>query len=263
MFELFVFALIGVFAGLSAGLLGLGGGLVTVPALLVVFSVMDMHSTYAMHIAVTTSLMAIIFTSISSMLAHHKRQNINWHLIKILLPGLWLGGLIGAYFATLLSSELLQRCFAVYALLMSIRLWVPMSISGISTSLLKSNYLLTSGSIFGAISALVGMGGGTMVVPYLVMARLPIQKAIGTSAACAFPISVSAIIGFMVFGQQISIVGEWQTGFIDWKAVLSVTSTSVLCAPLGAKLAAELPIVRLRQVFAVVLLLVSIDLFFS
>lgn len=263
MIELFIFASIGLLAGLSAGLLGLGGGLVTVPALLFVFAELGMNPAHLMHTAITTSLMAIVMTSLSSMFAHHKRQNIDWHLIKELLPGLWLGGLIGAYFATSFSSEILQRCFAVYALMMSLRLWLPVSVSGFSSSLLKSNYLFTAGSVFAAISALVGMGGGTMIVPYLVMAKRPIHKAIGTSAACAFPIATSAMIGFLVFGQSGVSEGEWQTGFIHWQAVLGVTSTSILAAPVGAKLVHELPVARLRQVFAAVLLLVAIDLFIS
>ena len=166
MIEWMSFALIGIFAGISAGLLGLGGGLVSVPALLYVFKFYGMPETHLMHIAVSTSLMAIIVTSFSSLVAHHRGQNVDWQLMKRLSIGLIVGGFLGAYFATLVSSQLLQRVFAVYAFLMSIRLWVSMPVLETSTRLLKQPYLFVSSVTFGGVSALVGMGGGTMVVPY-------------------------------------------------------------------------------------------------
>jgi uncharacterized membrane protein YfcA len=156
--EFFVFMLIGMFAGASAGLLGLGGGLITVPALLFVFHWQGMASPHVMHIAVATSLMTITVTSLSSMLADHKVQSIDWYLFRGLVTGLLLGGFIGAYSATLCSS-VLQRLFAIYAFIMAIRLWLPISVVGVSPKLLARPYLFVAGIIFGSTSALVGMGG--------------------------------------------------------------------------------------------------------
>lgn len=261
--EFFVFMLIGMFAGASAGLLGLGGGLITVPALLFVFHWQDMASPHVMHIAVATSLMTITVTSLSSMLAHHKVQNIDWYLFRGLVTGLLLGGFIGAYSATLFSSSLLQRLFAIYAFIMAIRLWLPISVVGFSTKLLARPYLFVAGTLFGSISALVGMGGGTMTVPYLVMAKQTIHKAIGTSAACGFPIALSAIIGFMFFETGNVTETGWQSGYINWTAFLGIISTSSIFAQLAARCSTKLDVVRLRQVFSIVLILVSIDLFMS
>jgi uncharacterized membrane protein YfcA len=263
MIEWMSFALIGIFAGISAGLLGLGGGLVSVPALLYVFKFYGMPETHLMHIAVSTSLMAIIVTSFSSLAAHHRGQNVDWQLMKRLSIGLIVGGFLGAYFATLVSSQLLQRVFAVYAFLMSIRLWVSMPVLETSTRLLKQPYLFVSSVTFGGVSALVGMGGGTMVVPYLLMAGQKIQKAIGTSAACAFPIAISGVLGFIIMGQQHQIAGEWQIGFIHWQAFLGLISTSIIFAPLAAKWARNLPLVLLERLFSLVLMAVSISLFFG
>lgn len=263
MSELLVFMLIGMFAGASAGLLGLGGGLITVPALLFVFHWQGMNSPHVMHIAVATSLMTITVTSLSSMLAHHKARNIDWYLVRGLLTGLLLGGFIGAYSATLFSSALLQRLFAIYAFVMAVRLWLPISVVGLSGNLLARPYLFIAGTTFGSISALVGMGGGTMVVPYLVMAKQSIHKAIGTSAACGFPIALSAIIGFMFFEADNVVEAGWQTGYINWAAFLGIISTSSIFAHLSAKWSTKLDVVRLRQVFSIVLMLVSIDLFMS
>ena len=208
------FAVIGMFVGVSAGLLGLGGGLVSVPALLYLFKFYGLPETHLMHIAVSTSLMAIIVTSFSSLTAHHRRNNVNWLLMRRLSVGLVVGGFLGPYSANLFSSQLLQRIFAIYAFIMSLGLWASMPVLAVSTTLLKQRYLFAAGSVFGSISALVGMGGGTIFVPYLLLAGQNIQRAIGTSAACAFPIAISGVLGFMIFGEQQASSGRWQTGFV-------------------------------------------------
>lgn len=263
MIEWLSYAVIGIFAGLSAGLLGLGGGLVSVPALLYVFKFYGLAETHLMHIAVSTSLMAIIVTSLSSLIAHHRNHNVNWPLMQRLSIGLVLGGFLGAYSATLISSLSLQRFFAIYAFLMSIRLWVSLPILTISKTLLRQRYLLIVGSVFGSISALVGMGGGTMVVPYLLLSGQSIQRAIGTSAACAFPIAVSGVLGFIIFGKTHVPSGEGQLGFVNWQAFLGLISTSIIFAPLAAKWAKNLPVKLLERVFSLVLMAVSVSLFFG
>lgn len=263
MIEWLLYGFIGVFAGLSAGLLGLGGGLISVPALLYVFKFMGMPSIHLMHIAVSTSLAVIIVTSFSSLMAHHKGQNIDWPVMRRLSYGLVAGGFLGAYLATLFSSDLLQRIFAVYALLMSIRLWVSMPELTSSTKLLAQPTMFISGTLFGGISTLVGMGGGTMVVPYLLIAGKKIQRAIGTSAACAFPIAISGMLGFLLFGEKPETSNAWQMGYVNWQAFLGLISTSILFAPIGAKLASKWPVKLLEKVFSLVLMAVAISLFFG
>lgn len=262
MIEFVVFALIGVLAGTSAGLLGLGGGLVTVPALLFVFQYLEIPAEHSMHIAVGTSLMAIIVTSLSSMRAHHHVGNVDWLVLRKLVLGLLLGGFLGAYLATLVSSLFLQKLFAAYAFLMAIRLWLPLSVSGLSSKLLRQPLLFLSGSFFGSFSALVGIGGGTMVVPYLVMARQPVLTAIGTSSACGFPIAVAGVFGYIVFANS-SGDASWMTGFIHWQAFLGVISTSILFAHFAAKWTTKIPVVLLRRIFSVVLMTVSVELFLN
>ncbi len=263
MFDFVSYLAIGVIAGISAGLLGLGGGLVIVPALLFVFKVHGFSADYMMHIAVGTSLMAIMLTSLSSMLAHHRQQNVDWHLVKNLLASLLVGGFLGAYFATAMSSALLQQVFAIYALLMAVRLWFPVSHIPISESLLSRPYLMASGTLIGGVSAVVGIGGGTMIVPYLVLARQPIKKAIGTSAACAFPIATAGVVGFYVFAHNAQANVPGQFGYINWMAFLGIVSTSVIFAPLAAQVAKRLPVVRLQQLFSILLMVVAIDMFFN
>lgn len=261
MWEWGAFALIGCFAGLSAGLLGLGGGLVIVPSLLLVFNFFGLPNQQVMHIAVATSLMTITVTSLSAMLAHQRHQQINWGVMRSLTPGLILGGIVGAFLATLISGPILQKYFAIYALIIAARMWWPMTPS-VNVTLLKTPILLAVGYIIGIISAIVGIGGGSLTVPYLVMAKQSIKQAIGTAAACGFPISLAAVTGFVIFGQNsVTISDNWLVGYIHWQAFWGIICTSIFFAPLGAKLAKRLPVDSLRHVFSMALILVSASLF--
>jgi len=181
--------------------------------------------------------------------------------MKRLFIGLIVGGFLGAYFATLMCSQLLQRFFAVYAFLMSIRLWVSIPVLEISTRLLKQPCLVVSCASFCGVSALAVTGGGTMVVPYLFLAGQKIQTAIGTSAACAFSIAVSGVLGFIATGQQHQIAGEWRIGFIYWLAFLGLISISMISAPLAVKWSRNYPLVSSERLFSLVSMAVSISLF--
>lgn len=261
MIEWVSFALVGVVAGVIAGLLGLGGGLIIVPALLLVFSIQDLPVSQLMHTAVGTSLMTITLTSLSSIYAHHKLGNINWLVVKRLVVGLVVGGLVGAYFATMLTSQFLQRCFAIYAFVVAIRMWLPMP-PALDQRLLNKIVLFFFGNLVGSFSALVGIGGGTLVVPYLVIAKQSIYRAIGTSAVCGFPISVAAVLGFILFStDKAAVVDQWQTGFIHWQAFLGIVSTSMIFAKVGAGWASRLPVKQLRQLFSMMLIIVAITMF--
>ena len=258
MMEWLGFGLAGIAAGLVAGLFGIGGGLIIVPILIMVFSWQSMSPDVAIHVAIGTSLMTITITSLSSMRAHHRYGTIRWSLVGRLTPGLVVGSLSGALIAASLSSEILRTIFALFALLMAIRMWLPPPYA-VSPRLLTSPFMGGFSLITGVISAMVGIGGGTLVVPYLVMAGQEMQKAVGTAAACGFPIAVSGVIGFVWMGSQVAAVDtEWQSGFIHWPAFLGIISTSVFTAPLGARLASALPDKRLSQMFSLVLLVVGL-----
>ncbi len=259
MLEWFIFAAIGAVTGLFAGLLGLGGGLIIVPALLYVFSWQGLVEAHIMHIAVGTSLMTITLTSLSSMYAHHKHQNVNWSLVKKLVPSLIVGGFMGAYLATMLTSQFLQYAFALYMVFVAITMWFPFS-SHNDERLLNRGTLLGVGGFVGSISALVGIGGGSLLTPYLLMAKQSMKSAIGTSAACGFPISIAAVIGFILFGQGSDVNNGWQTGFIHWQAFLGIISTSIVFAVVGARLTRYLPVKTLKQFFSMVLIVGGIYL---
>lgn len=258
MLEWLSFALAGVVAGLVAGLFGIGGGLIIVPILMTVFSWQAMPPEIAMHVAVGTSLMTITVTSLSSMRAHHRYGTTQWHLVAELTPGLVLGSLAGAVIAANLSSAWLQKIFALFALLMAGRMWLP-SPHALSDSLLGKPVMSLYGLFTGSVSAMVGIGGGTLVVPYLVMAGQEMQKAVGTAAACGFPIAASGVVGFIWMGSRLhEIDADWQTGFVHWQAFIGIISTSVFMAPLGARLARHLSHRKLSRLFSLVLLAVGL-----
>jgi len=260
MIEWLVFALIGAITGIFSGLLGLGGGLIVVPSLMAVFTWQALADVHLMHIAVGTSLMTITVTSLSSSYAHHKYQHINWPLFRALTPSLVIGGGLGAYLATLFTSDLLQRCFAVYVFFVAVKMWFPLLPMG-REQLLNKKLLSVFGVVAGGISALVGIGGGSLIVPYLMMAKKPMQNAIGTSAACGFPISLAAVTGFMIFGPASDLTNnQWLVGQIHWQAFLGIISTSTLFSILGAKLTKTLPVEVLKRIFSVILLIVAVYL---
>ncbi|MDT8371386.1 MAG: sulfite exporter TauE/SafE family protein [Gammaproteobacteria bacterium] len=263
MIEWIIYLSIGVLAGTSAGLFGLGGGIIVVPALVMVYQWQGMNNDFIMHFAVGTSLMTIVVTSLSSAYSHYRYHHINWYLVRILAPTLLLGALAGSYFAINIASSLLQQSFAVFMFIIAVRDWLP-SFSIRATSLITTKPLLGFGLLAGSISALLGIGGGTLIVPYLVTAKQSIKQAIGTSAACGFPITLAAVVGFICLGSEISVSDNvWQTGFVDWKACLGIVSTSIIFARLGASIAKRLPVDTLQRIFSIVLLLVAVKMWFE
>jgi len=258
MIEWLSYAGAGLVAGLMAGLFGIGGGLIIVPILMLVFSWQGMSADVAIHVAIGTSLMTISLTSLSSMRAHHYYGTTDWLLVKRLTPGLMIGSLGGAVIAANLSSQWLQIFFGSFALLMAARMWLP-SPQAVSPKLLAKPSMSAYGLLTGIISAMVGIGGGTLVVPYLVMAGQQIQRAVGTAAACGFPIAVSGVIGFIWMGiAKHNMTSGWQTGFVHWQAFAGIISTSILMAPVGAKVAKKLSHEKLSKLFSLVLLSVGI-----
>lgn len=254
MIEWLSFAGAGVIAGLIAGLLGLGGGLVIVPILVVLFTWQGEAPQFIMHMAVATSMMTITVTALSSLIAHHRQQNIHWPSVRLFVFGLSAGAFFGAWFASKLPREFLQLFFAVFALLMAIRVWIQIPDKGYP-KLLKRLPAVSFSMMTGGISALIGIGGGSLVVPYLLLAGQTIRKAIGTSAACGFPIALAAVAGFILFApEQLDGQRFRQSGFVHWQAFLGIVVTSTLFAPLGVKFAKKLSEKTLRQIFSVALL---------
>lgn len=257
--ELLTYLLTGAVAGLLAGLLGIGGGLVVVPALAFLFAGEGFAATTLMHFAVGTSLATIVVTAMASLLAHHRRGSVHWPAVVCLTPGLLAGALGGAWLARQTSSPGLSVIFGIFEILVALQLLLDVRPAA-HRALPGRITLGLAGGIIGAVSALLGIGGGTLTVPYLLWHRLDIRNAIGTAAACGLPIALAGVLGFALGSGVEGATAGSQTGFVYWPAAGAIVLASVPAAPAGAQLAHHLPRRTLRLVFAGFLLLVGLKM---
>lgn len=265
---IFYYLAAGAFAGFLAGLFGIGGGMVIVSALIYIFSAQGMPDDALTHVAVGTSLATIIVTSISSLRAHNSHGAVNWDVWKRMAPGLVLGSLLGAGIVFFIQGKSLQGVIGVGAFLVGLKMLFikNKALEENDFSKLPSPMGQTGlGGFIGVISAIFGIGGGTLTVPFLSKFGLKIQHAVGTSAACGFPIAVAGAVGFMVAGQFAddsvkTALPDGVFGFVHLYAFMCVSCASFITARFGAKVAHKLPAATLKKAFAVLLLFVGVQL---
>ena len=250
MTEIILLLLLGSFAGFVAGLLGVGGGLIMVPALLYLLaSTIDQSA--LMHTAVGTALAAIVFTSISSVYSHHRHGAIIWRYFIKLTPTILLGAYCGAFAAKQMSFDFMRIFFACFEISVALIMWFGVSASGHADNLKRWVWLVV-GYIIGLVSAIVGIGGGTMTTPFLVYNNLSIKNAIATSAAVGMPIAIAGSAGFIIAGIDVE-TAQGNLGFVNLKALFSVVVASVLFAPLGAKVTHRVDGKKLKKGFSIFL----------
>ena len=250
-----IFPLIGIIAGLLAGLLGIGGGIILVPGLFFYLQAQNLAPGAEMPFALGTSLACIVPTSISATLAHHRMQNIRWDVFKRLAPGLLLGGVLGGLLADKLDSLLLEKIFGVLTLLIALRIFIGFTAKHIIKKTPTEHFVY--GGVMGTIASLTGVGGGALVNPYMLWSGFDVHKAVGTAAASVVAISSFGSLTYIFTGLDASI-NEAHIGYVIWPAVISVAIFSIICAPIGAKLAVKLPKDRLKQILGLLLLLVGL-----
>lgn len=256
------YLLLGAIAGLIAGIFGLGGGIIIVPTLIFTFTYLNFESSVLTHIAIGTSLASIIFTSLSAIVVHHKRAAIDWSLAIKLSIGMFFGGLLGAYFANLVSGEALQNIFACYALFVAIQMWFVLTPKA-TYSLPKRLGCSVLGIIIGFVSGLFGIAGGSLVVPILTFYNVTITRAIATSSVTGFPIALSGALGYLITGLEAQNLPENAIGYIYWPAMLGIVLSSTYFAKIGAKLTHGLNPRILKKAFSILMLLVSAKLLLS
>ena len=245
-----------------AGLLGIGGGLVIVPMLAYVLPGQGVETTHLMHLALGTSLASIIFTSISSLRAHHKRGAVRWDVVLKITLGIMFGTLAGAYVASFLPTRVLKGIFMIFLYYVSSQM-ISNRKPKPSTELPGPLGTNAVGAVIGVFSSLVGIGGGTLSVPFLTWCNVSIHHAIGTAAAIGLPIAVFGAIGFIWRGMGVAELPLYSLGYVYLPALVGIVCTSVLTAPLGAKLAHSLPVAKLKKVFAVLLFCVGTRMLFD
>jgi len=256
------YLLAGAVAGFFAGLLGVGGGVVVVPLLTIFFSGQGFPTNEVLHLALGTSMATILFTSLSSLRAHHAHRAVLWPVMRDLTPGVLIGTLLGALLAARISSRALSIFFVIFMIFVAVQMIANLRPKA-SRNLPGRRGLGVVGTVIGAVASLAAMGGGALTVPYLIWCNVRPHQAIGTSAAVGLPIAIGGTIGYVWNGWGHPGLPPGSLGFVYLPALGIILIASVLMAPLGARLAHRLPIAVLKRVFAGLLLLLSAKMLWS
>lgn len=248
---------LGALAGTLAGLFGIGGGLVIVPVLIFSFGLQGVAPEVAAHLAVGTSLATIVFTSISSVRSHHIKKGVRWEIFRPMTAGIVVGAMLGAWTASLLSGAMLELIIGVFVILVAVKMLLDVNPKP-GRDVPGNVGLGGAGAGIGWASAIFGIGGGTLTVPFLSWCNVRMQQAVGTSAACGLPIAIAGALTNIVTGWQQPQLPELSVGFIYLPALLGIVLTSVVFARFGANLAHRLDAKVLKRIFAVLLIIVGI-----
>jgi uncharacterized protein len=243
---------IGALVGFAAGLLGIGGGVVLVPLLVLVFRAHGLPSEHVLHLALGTALAAMVFTSLSSTRAHHRHGAVDWKIARAMSPGM----LAGSFGAALIASYIPTRPLAVLftALVFYAATSILLDLTPASTRELPgSGGIFAAGAAIGAVASLLAAGGAFLTIPFLVWCKVPLRRAIGTAAANGFPIALAGTAGYVLQGLKAADVPAPSWGFVYLPALVLVVVTSTLTAPVGAWLAHRMPVKHLRTLFALLL----------
>ncbi|MGH8686312.1 MAG: sulfite exporter TauE/SafE family protein [Burkholderiales bacterium] len=248
---------IGAVVGFLAGLLGIGGGMVMVPMLVYVFTVSRFPAEHLMHFSLATALATIVFTSLSSVRAHHRHGGVDWHAARSMAPGIVVGSLGAALVVGFIPTRPLALCFTVFMFYAALHMYRGSQPTQ-TRSLPGPAGLFAVGAGIGAVSSVLAAGGAFLSIPFLVRHNVPIRRAIGTAAANGFPIAVAGTIGYVLNGLRVNGLPSGSLGFVYLPGLTLVVAASVPLAPLGARLAHRLPVRQLRIVFSLTLLALAL-----
>ena len=246
-------ATLGLATGFLAGLLGIGGGMLIGPFMTIILSALGVPADLAVKMAIATSMATIMFTSVSSVRAHHKRGAVRWDIVKGLAPGIVLGGMLAsAGVFALLKGSYLAIFFAVFVGFSATQMFLDKKPKP-SRQMPGTAGQVGAGGVIGFLSGLVGAGGGFISVPFMVAHNIAIINAVATSAALGFPIALANTAGYVISGASVPNLPAHSLGYVWLPALAVIASCSVLTAPLGAKVAHRLPVAKLKKVFALIL----------
>lgn len=247
---------IGSVSGFFAGLLGIGGGIILVPALVFAFGLAGFPPSVIFQVALGTSMATILFTALSSLRSHHRHGTVIWAVVRNFTPGVLVGTAVGTLIARHVSTTGLTAFFSLFLIAVAIQLGLGLAPKP-GRALPGRVGQALAGTAIGTVSALAAVGGGAMTVPFLTWCNCPIRNAIGTAAAVGFPIALGGTLGFIINGWTAADLPPGSLGFVYLPALLWTVLAGVLTAPLGARATQVLPAVVLRRVFAVLLLFVA------
>jgi len=254
--------ILGSITGFLAGLFGVGGGLVLVPVLLLLFDAQHFPAENVLHIALGTSMATILFTSLASMRKHHQHGAVIWRVVRGITPGILIGAALGALFAAAMPTRGLGIFFAIFVYFAAAQMLLDMRPHP-SRQLPGIGGMTLTGVFTGWISSMVSIGGGTVVVPFLLWCNVSLRNAIGTSAAIGFPVAVGGTAGYIVTGMNVTALPAHSLGFVYLPALFWAAFASVITAPLGAKATHRMKVGLLRKLFAVLLIVLATRLLFK
>ena len=257
-----IYLLMGLFVGFFAGLLGIGGGLILVTLMVYLFTVQGFPADRLLHLALGTSIASIIFTSISSLRAHHKHGAVRWDILRMAVPGLIVGTLFGTFVADQMKSKYLAIFFVIFVYYSAVQMFA--NVKPKPTRQLPGRFGMTVVAIIvGIVSSLVGVGGGVMTIPLMSLCNVPMRQTIGTSAALGLPIAIAGTVGFIVTGLGKDHLPPLSVGYVYLPALIGIVIGTFVTVPWGAKAAHSLPVSTLKKIFAVILFILATKMLWS
>ncbi len=259
---LLTYLVLGLFVGFFAGLLGIGGGIIIVPLLLMVFSMEHFPDDRVLHLALGTSIASIVFTSMSTVWAHQRHHTVRWDILRKVTPGVVGGTLLGTFVANALPSRYLAIFFIAFAFYSAIQMWLD--IKPAPTRQLPGWMGMTLAALLvGALSSLIGVGGGFLAIPLLTMCNVPMLNAIGTSAAIGLPLALSGTLGYIYTGLGKDHLPALSLGYVYLPALAGIVIGTFVTVPTGARATHTIPVTRLKKIFAVILFILATRMLWS
>lgn len=252
-----VYLAIGVTVGFLAGLFGIGGGMIMVPMLVFVFTAKGFPAEHMMHLSLATSMATIVFTSLSSVRAHHRHAAVDWRVARAMAPGIVVGALAATLIAGFIPTRPLAIAFTAFMFYAAAQMFFEVKPKP-SRQLPGPAGLFGVGAGIGALSSVLAAGGAFLSIPFLARCNVPLKRAVGTAAANGFPIAAAGTAGYVLNGLRVDNLPEGSLGFVYLPALALIVLASMPMAPLGARLAHRLPVRRLRIVFALMLFAIAL-----
>ena len=247
----------GIFGGFAAGLLGIGGGMILVPFMTMIFEALHVPPQLIVHMAIATCLATILFTSISSVRAHHLQGAVQWRIVRLLSPGILVGSWIGPWIGKQMNTMVMALFFGVFVAVAATQMLIETKPAP-HRDLPGPGGMFAAGGVVGVLAGLVGAGGGFVSIPFMTWCNVRIHSAVATSAALGFPIALAGTLSNIYFGWGEADLPRYSFGFIYVPALAVIATASVLMAPLGARTAHTWPVQRLRKAFAFILYALAI-----